>query len=1104
MATLPTGIVTFLFSDIEGSTWLFQQHPDRMPDAIARHHALLRGAIDTHRGVVFNVVGDGVCAAFERAGDAAEAALAAQRALHREPWGGIGALRVRVGLHTGAAEVAQGEYVSSLTLARVQRVMAAGHGGQTLLSAAAAENMRARLPPGTTLRELGAHKLRGLADPETLHELVAADLPSTFAPLNVEAAGSAAGAPLHDLVRGKLIGRDAELGVLVQHWRLAQQARGRLLLISGEPGVGKTRLAQELIAHARQDGAVVLRGGCYEYEATTPYLPLVEAFRAWVRDQSVDALRAALGATAPEIAKLAPEIEAKLGALAPNPPLSAGEERLRLFDNVARFLQALAADHGLLLFVDDLHWADHGTLSLLHYVLRHLRDDRVLVLATYREIELDRTHPLAAALVDWNRERLATRVALGRLSRADTGALIATLFGQDSASDDFVGALYRETEGNPFFLEEVVKSLIEQGQIYRADGEWNRNDAHELAIPQSVKEAIGRRLTRLADPTIDALRSAAALGKVFAFDDLAAVAADDADRVLDALDEACAAQLVRANGADAGGRSGVRDTFAFTHDKIREVLYEELNPIRRRRLHQRIGEALERRYGADAGAHAQDLAHHFTQAGDFARALLHSRRAADNAQRVFAYEEAIGYLVQARESAEALRRADDVVAIDEQIGDIHEARGMIRESVDAYERALSAASAREARAVLKAKIGNAYVPLGDPRGLARLEEALTELDPSTQTNALALATALVGRYYHYRTEHTKAIEFLERARKLAEPLDDPATLSNVYSFLAGAHQHLMQYETSNRWARTCIALGERKGFPSATASGNEFLAENAAGRGLWREALGFTALDAQEGRRSGSLARVAWAEFCRVQALHGLGDLVGARDCVVAALALCAQIGEDRLATWLEPLAAQIAADLGDTVAAKAHAERGWARAGKLNQLLLFAWALNGLGIAALQRDDVPAALGWYEQYLALVRNTENALARNLIIARAAEALLRAGRIDEAGKLAEDALAYAARGPSPHQHALAFRMRGEVLAARGELNEARRALDAALAKFETIGSRLEAARALDRRARVRLAQGDRDGGRRDAESARDAFAAMSAAYDRAHAERLLA
>src|SRR5437016_1116393 len=263
MQALPTGTVTFLFTDIEGSTRLIEQHPDSMGEAQARHNALLKRAIDAHRGYVFQVVGDAFCSVFENPGDAASAALDAQRAIHGESWGKIGAMRVRMGLHTGNAEARDGEYLSSLTVVRAQRVAAAGHGGQTLLSSAAAEELRPALPNRTTLRDLGAHKLRGIADAENIYQLVAADLPSEFPPLRVEDAGSTSAAPLQRLVRGQLIGRAAEQEQLRLHWERAQQARGHLVLLSGEPGVGKTRLAQSLIVHAQKAGAMLVRAGCY-------------------------------------------------------------------------------------------------------------------------------------------------------------------------------------------------------------------------------------------------------------------------------------------------------------------------------------------------------------------------------------------------------------------------------------------------------------------------------------------------------------------------------------------------------------------------------------------------------------------------------------------------------------------------------------------------------------------------------------------------------------------------------------------------------------------------------------------------------------------------
>ena len=1112
MSSLPAGTVTFLFTDVEGSTRLFQQHPDAMKSALARHDAIVQRTIAAREGHVFQALGDGFCAAFAEPAAALNAALDAQRALQQEPWGPIGSLRVRMGLHSGNAEVHEGQYATSLTLARAQRVVAAGHGGQILLSSATAAAVEGALPRTTTLRDLGAHKLRGIAQPERLHELVAPDLPSGFPPPRVEESVAASAAPLERLVRGRLIGRDAEQTQLRQRWSEAQQARAQLVLVSGEPGVGKTRLATELVEFARQGGATVLRGGCYEFEATTPYLPFVEAFREWTHWQSVDTLRVVVNGT-PQIVKLAPEIETRVGAsLQPAVALSSVEERLRLFDNAARFLQSLAADNGLLVFIDDLHWADQGTLSLLHYLARQLRHQRVMFLATYRETELDRTHPLSAALVDWNRERLASRMSLSRLPRAATGELLATLFGVASISDELVGVLYRETEGNPFFVEEVIKSLIEQGEIYREGESWARKDASELSIPQSVKEAIGRRLARLSPPTVDALRTAAALGKHFAFRDLAAVSDAGEDALLDALDEATATQLVRPGSADAMPSDA--DGFVFTHDKIREVLYEELNPIRRRRLHQRIGEALETLHGQSAEVETldarsapvtQDLAHHFALAGDLRRSMTYARRAARYAEEVFAHDEAIKFLDQARDSADALHRPDYLYEIDLQMGATQELRGLNADAIASYQRAIGNAPTPAAAAQLRAKIGAAYCATGDPRGLPFLDQALAELDETTHATPLALAIAAKGRFFHYRTEHRAALEHIERARVLAEPHSDPATMLQIYLHLSGTHQHLLQFDESDHWARECIALGERRRFPEAIAGGYEFLGENCAARGMWQEALPFGIKDREFGEKAGSLIRIAWAEFTIAQATHGLGRIAEAREAAEHGLALCEQIGERRLATWMGPMIAIACADLGDHERARTMIEEGWVRAEALGQLVLSGWAMHAQGHVALMRGDIAAAVSWYGRYLDLVTTSENGVVKIVGLGHAAEALARGGQLDRAASAADQALEVARFAKAPNREAVARRAQGDILALQSRPVEALRIYDEAIETFEAHQGRLELARTLVRRAALRTTAAevlDRDAARHDATRARDAFEAMGAATDREQAATL--
>ena len=434
---------------------------------------------------------------------------------------------------------------------------------------------------------------------------------------------------LDALARGRLVGRVAELAEARELWRRARENHGHAVLFSGEPGAGKTRLGREITIQAALDGAVILSGGCYEYEANTPYLLFAEAFRRWVREEKDEnILRAALGNSAIQIAKLAPEIQTRLGPFTEQSHPGADEERLLFFDAVVQVFTNLARGKGLLFFADDLQWADRGTLRLLSHLLRQLRQEKVLIVGVYRETDLDRKHPLAAALVDWNRERLVTRIALKRFDAAETTAQIGALLG-DSISADFGEAVHRETEGNPFFVEEVLKSLIEQGSVRRESGEWKRCDVTSLVLPQSVKEAIGSRLNRISQESIEVLGTAAVLGKTFTFKELMAGVGDEKeDAILDALDEAVGAQLITA---------GNGESFTFTHDKIREVLYDGLNPIRRRRLHRTAAEGLERNRDTSHEA-LEKLAHHYIQAGDDERGRFYAQQAAGEVQRLFPWE----------------------------------------------------------------------------------------------------------------------------------------------------------------------------------------------------------------------------------------------------------------------------------------------------------------------------------------------------------------------------------------------------------------------------------------------------------------------------------
>jgi class 3 adenylate cyclase/tetratricopeptide (TPR) repeat protein len=1086
MTGLPSGVVTFLFSDVEGSTRLFQRYPATMPGALARHDAIIRAGVTAHHGQVFLNVGDGFCMAFADAGEAVSAALDIQIALNSADWGDMEPLRVRMGLHTGSAEARGQEYLASLTLARVQRIMAAGHGSQTLLSAVTAQKTAGRLPEGTSLRSLGEYRLRGLAQPEVIYQLVDPELPTVFPPLRALTGsnGSAeSGAPLSQLVRDRLIGRRGELQQLHQHWQEALRGGVRLVTLSGEPGVGKTRLAAEFIQDVQRAGATVLRGGSYEYEATTPYLPFVEALRDWVRRAPLAELRRQPLATAAELAKLAPEIESKLGSLPANPPLAANEERLRFFDHVGRFMHDLAAPAGLLLFLDDLHWADQASLSLLRYLLRYLRDDRVMVLAAYREVELNRSHPLAAALVDWTRERLAARMPLSRLSRDDTGLLLAALLGQGKVSDAFVDLVYQETEGNPFFVEEVVKALVEQEEIYRAGDRWERRQVHELTVPQSIKEAIGRRLNRLSQDGADTLSTAAALGKQFSFTELAVVRASSEDVLLDSLDEAVAAQLI-APLAD--------ESFAFTHDKIREVLVEEMNPIRRRRLHRRIAEALEGLHAAKSPDCPADLAYHFSLGGDLEKALSYYRQATECARAVFAHDEALGYLARAREAAEELALADQIVAIDKAMGQVYREHGMYLPAVDAYQRALDKTEAVTERAHLKLLIGESYMHIGDRRGEPLLEEAVEALDPQAQAADLALALASLGRYAHYNASHAQAIVYLERARQLAESADDANVLANIYAFLCGAYQHMARFDESNRWAQAAIELGRRRGLPLAEALGYEFLAENAMNQGLWRDCLRYSQLNHDIGQRIGALDRVAWSGFPLCQAWYVTGNLQKARAIALSTLDLSERIGEARLSTWLVAALAHYHRDLGEVEAADNFARQAVARAEALGQLALIVFSLSAVAGLHMQRGHWHEAVALYEKIYALTLPTDNRIGILPVGVAYATALLRLGRVADAAAVIEPFESLVEGANAPHALALVHRVQGLILAAEGKPRQALAVLDQAVSELEQLDCQFDLAWTLVERSLAHRAQQDASQAEQDAQRARDIFKASGA------------
>jgi class 3 adenylate cyclase len=464
--------------------------------------------------------------------------------------------------------------------------------------------------------------------------------------------------PLDRLAGGVFVGREKEMDELRAGLEDALSGRGRLLMLVGEPGIGKTRTSEEFATYARLRSVQVLWGRCYEGEGAPAYWPWVQAIRSYVHDRDPQALMSEMGPGAADIAQIISEVRDRLPGLPAPPSLEPEQARFRLFDSITTFLKNASRSQPLALVLDDLHWADKPSLLLLQFLSRELRGARLLVLATYRDVEVRRQHPLSQALGELNREGLSQRILLRGLTARDVARFVEITAGA-APPPALVEAVYRETEGNPFFVNEVVRLLVADGRLESPE----QVKSWSVTIPQSVREVVGRRLDHLSEACNRVLTVASVIGREFELRVLERVAGahGDApltgDRLLEALEEAVAARVITEVPRAA-------DRYSFSHALIRETLYEELSTTRRVRLHRQIGEAIEE---IDPEGRLPQLAYHFCEAapgGDIDKAVDYAKRAGERAMSLFAYEEAAAHYQRALQALEMKTPADEPLRCD--------------------------------------------------------------------------------------------------------------------------------------------------------------------------------------------------------------------------------------------------------------------------------------------------------------------------------------------------------------------------------------------------------------------------------------------------------
>jgi DNA-binding SARP family transcriptional activator len=559
------------------------------------------------------------------------------------------------------------------------------------------------------------------------------------------------------------VGRREELAELLAGLDNAFGGCGRLFLLSGEPGIGKSRLADELVAHATARGARTLVGRAWEAGGAPAYWPWVQPLSEYVRETESAALRAQLGAGAGDLAQIVPELHERFPDL-PQPSAPDSEAaRFRLFAATSAFLKSASASRPIVLFLDDLHAADAPSLLLLRFLARELAPARLLVLGAYRDVDPLPSGALTELLAEVAREPGTRRLPLTGLSEAEVAEYVERT-APESAPPELTGALYARTEGNPLFVGEIVRLGSAEGA-----------GPEDLVIPQSVRDVIARRLTYLPEECNRVMVLASVLGREFSIDALARLAGVGDDQLLDTLDEPMAARVV----ADVPGESGRLD---FAHTLIRETLYDGLTGARRVQLHRGALEALEALYGAAAAAHHAELAHHCMAGREFEKGLRYATSAADRAVAQLAYEEAARLYSMAVDAFDSKPSAQPMrcrllLALGEaraRAGDMDRARKAFLEAADT---ARSLGLAEElARAALGYGGRFAYARAGEYRLVSLLEEALAAL-PDSDSEIRAMLLARLAGALRAEPSVDRRAALSSDAVQMARRLDKPTTLA---------------------------------------------------------------------------------------------------------------------------------------------------------------------------------------------------------------------------------------------------------------------------------------------------------------------------------------
>lgn len=1021
MAVAAAEIRAFLICDVRGYTRYTVEHGDEAAARLAADFSeLVQAAVGEFGGEVLELRGDEALVVFTSARQAVRAAVELQKRAVALPLG------VGAGLDAGEAVPVLGGYRGQALNLAARLCSLAGPG--EVLASDSLTHLAGRLDR-IRFEPRGSVQLKGFAEPV---DVVGIEHTSTDGKGAASEGAEAEekipiGAYLGSLPAGPLVGRSQEWERLRGVLDEVAAGSGRTVLVAGEPGAGKTRLVQEAMLTLRDRGFLIATGACLETRQTVPYFPFLDALPRLLAARR----GAGRGLDAwPYLARLL------AGGGGPDAEV-AEEERVRR--DVAGFVAELSRARPVAILLDDLHWADASTLELVHQLARQLRPERVLIAATYREAEVRHDHPLERVIRALRRDELATLISVRRLDAEGTAALVAACFGEESVTDEFAALIHGRTDGNPFFVQQVLRALVERGDVYREAGSWERRAVSEIEVPDSIRAAVGERVARLPEASREALSAAAILGQRFDFAELQQLSGLAERELEEALEGAVRSGLLRTETGDL---------YAFEHALAQQTLVQEMPSRRRRRLHGQAGEVIAPRAEVNH-ARAAEVAYHLLEADEPARAAGWSLIAARHAEQVVALTEAESHFRQAAELAEEAGDAALRVEGLEGLGRVTARLGRSQEAIAVLEKVLLAKSTAppDEQASTAAELGKTLMTANRAREIQGLLQPYLEL-PGLSDRARAALLVVWARSAFSQGEFEPLREIATQAREAARRAGDAALEAEALGRLALAVGNLESEEQAaeifaealrvvppecpldvlavlhNNYAWTlwtcgdfagnvrhrtrAAELSERYASPGPLAFAMVMVGSAELGRGEMEEALrwinGSQRLleGVEQGWHHGYVLGQEGA------ALQILGRLEEAEGKFRAALAAARARGDAQLATWMVGEIAVGLAETGRGEEAIALAEEELGRSSAYSFRMLHALAQGQL---ATGRPEAALESAVAAAEAARGHHNQPEMLEPMVTQGAA--LHRLGRNPEARAVLEEASEMAARMPYP-------------------------------------------------------------------------------------------